>query len=258
MLTLSVLVMLGATGAAVTVRVNVCGSEFPATLLAIIVKECAPTTVDGAMAIIPVALSILTPVGSPFRENVIGIVPVEVTGKVPPVPYTTLVLSLLVMFGATGAAVTVRVNVCGSEFPATLLAVIVKECTPTAVDGAMVIIPVALSTLTPVGSPFRENVIGIVPVLTTGKFPPVPCTTLVLSPLVIVGATGKGVTVSVKFCCVLPGELLAVIVKLCAPTAVVGAMVINPVALSMVTPVGAPLNAKVIGTAVVTVPVAVT
>ena len=82
-----------------------------------------------------------------------GIVPAEVTGKVPPVPYTTLMLSPLVMLGAIGAAVTVSVNVCGAEFPATLLAVIVKMCVPTAIEGAIVISPVELLMLTPTGSP---------------------------------------------------------------------------------------------------------
>jgi len=48
----------------------------------------------------------VTPVGAPVSEYVIEEgVPVAVTGNVPPVPLTTEVLLLLVIFGAMAAAV---------------------------------------------------------------------------------------------------------------------------------------------------------
>ena len=68
-------------------------------------------------------------------------------------------------------------------------------------------------------------------------------------------AVGEDVTVNVKACVAsIRVLLLAVMVKLCVPAAVVAVMVISPLVLLMVTPAGAPVSAYAIGV----VPVAVT
>lgn len=74
-----------------------------------------------------------------------------------------------------------------------------------------------------------------------------PDTTLWLFALVIVGGGVIAETVSVKFCAgVLPTAFVAVIVKLWSPIVSPAGMVISPVALLIVTPVGGePPSAKV-------------
>jgi len=109
--------------------------------------------------------------------------------------------------------------------------------------------------LTPFGVPLKLNVIGAVPVAVTWNVPPAPLVTVVLFAEVIVGATGAGSTVRVKFCAasgLIP--LVAVMVKAYVFATTDAAIVINPLAPFMLTPVGAPLRLKVIGV----VPVAVT
>ena len=94
--------------------------------------------------------------------------------------------------------------------------------------------------LTPVGAPLRLKVIGVVPVAVTWNVPPVPLVTVVLFAEVIVGATGAASTVSVKLC-VASGliPLDAVMVKAYVSAATDAAIVINPLALFMLTPFGA-------------------
>ena len=73
----------------------------------------------------------------------------------------------------------------------------------------MVIRPVVLLMLTPVGVPANEYSIKEgVPVAFTWNVPPVPLTTDVLFALVKVGAMAAAVTVSVKFCVVFGNILL--------------------------------------------------
>ncbi|GHV94103.1 hypothetical protein AGMMS50293_04230 [Spirochaetia bacterium] len=83
--------------------------------VAVIVKWCSPTAVVPAMVISPVELLIDTPVGCPIKEYVIGIVPVAITWKVPPTPFTTVVLFTEMIDGApdeTPESCTVRVKPC--------------------------------------------------------------------------------------------------------------------------------------------------
>jgi len=75
------------------------------------VIEYVPTGTVPAIVITPLELSILTSDGAPLSEYEIGVVPVAVTWNEPPVPLTTLLLFELVTAGATGAGVTVRLNV---------------------------------------------------------------------------------------------------------------------------------------------------
>ena len=112
---------------AATVNVNSCSTVTilgAVPLLAVTVKVYVPTGTVEAMEIRPVALSIVTPAGTvPVSPKVIGASPVAVTWNV--LPATTVALLAEVIVGATGAAVTVKVNVCG-VLPAALLAVIVN------------------------------------------------------------------------------------------------------------------------------------
>jgi len=168
-------------------------------LLAVKVKTYVPTGTVPKVVMIPFTLLILTSAGAPSNEYVIGNVPVAVTWKSPPEPFTTLLLSLLVITGATGAAVTVIVNSCDASGNVPLLTVIVNVYVPTGIVPAIDILPLVLSSVTSDGaSADNEYVKGIEPVAVTLKVPPVPLTTLVLSILVIVGATGAGVTLRVK------------------------------------------------------------
>jgi len=70
----------------------------------------------------------------------------------------------------------------------------------------------------------------------------VPLTTLVLFTLVIVGATGSGVTVSVKLWVAVPTELLTVMVNVYVPAGVGTAIVTSPVSELILTPYGAPVK----------------
>ena len=130
-----------------------------------------------------------------------------------------------------------------------------KLCVPVAVVLAIVSKPLVLLMVTPDGCPDKLKVIGVSPVASTWNVPPV-CGTVVLFDEVIVGAVaGAAFTVSVKFCIALGLTLLlAVIVKLCVPAAVVLAIVSKPLVLLMVTPDGCPDKLKAIGVS----PVAVT
>jgi hypothetical protein len=186
----------------------------PAELLAVTLNVYAPAATDPAIVIIPVELFIVTPVGAPVKENAIGRVPVAVTGKVPPVPLTTLVLAVLVIVGATGAGVTVNVKLCAASGVVPLVALIVKVYEPTGTEPSIVIKPFALFILTPVGAPVNEYTIGNVPEAVTWNEPPVPLMTLVLFVLLITGATGAATTVSVNTCIALGAvPLLTVIVN---------------------------------------------
>ena len=99
--------------------------------------------------------------------------------------------------GATAPAVTVSVNDCVALGAVPLLAVIVKVCAPTAVAPVIVIRPVELLMVTPVGAPVKLYVMGVVPEAATWKVPPVPNTTEVLFADVMVGATGAAAGVAV-------------------------------------------------------------
>jgi len=111
-----------------------------------------PTGTVPAIVIMPLVLSKLTPVGAPLIEYVIGVVPIAVTWNVPPVPFTTLLLFELVIAGATGAGVTVRLKVCVASGGTPLLTVIVKVYVPADIVPAIVIVPVVLSILTSDGA----------------------------------------------------------------------------------------------------------
>jgi len=66
--------------------------------------------------------------------------------------------------------------------------------------------------------------------------------------------TKSEITVSVKDCVALCGApLLAVMVKTCAPSAAVAAIVMTPLELFMVTPEGAPVSVNATGAALVAV-----
>jgi hypothetical protein len=104
----------------------------------------------------PLELSKLTPAGAPLNEYTIGIVPVAVTWKEPPVPLTALLLFELVTTGATGAGDTVRLNVCVVSGGSPLLATIVYVYVPAGTVAATVIRPFALLILTPDGAPVNE------------------------------------------------------------------------------------------------------
>ena len=173
----------------------------------------------------------------------------------PPVPFTTLLLLELVIVTGTGAGLTVNVKFCVATGD-TPLAVIVKVYEPTGTVGGMFIRPDAGSILTPEGkpAPVNEYVIGGVPVAVTWNVPPVPDTMVVLLALVMSGATDRAVTVSVKLCVALRNPAFAVIVNVDVPVDTVLAIVITPVAGSIVTFAGAPDSVYVIGV----VPVAVT
>lgn len=123
-----------------------------------------------------------------------GAVPVAVTRNDPPVPVTTLVVLALTIFGA---ATTVKVKLCVSAGGEPLSAVTVKVYVPMITDGAIVITPLALFIVTPVGAPDNEKTIGAVPVAVTGNEPPVPVTTVALLSLVMFGTC---VTISVNTC----------------------------------------------------------
>ncbi|GHV94102.1 hypothetical protein AGMMS50293_04220 [Spirochaetia bacterium] len=70
------------------------------------------------MLISPVELLIITPMGCPIKEYIIGVVPVAVTWKVPPTPLTTVVLFAEVMASASALlTVTVKFKV----FPPTVM-----------------------------------------------------------------------------------------------------------------------------------------
>ncbi|GHV94105.1 hypothetical protein AGMMS50293_04250 [Spirochaetia bacterium] len=119
-------VMDGTTKGAVTVRVKPCRASGSVPFAAPIVKLYSPTAIVPAIVISPVELLIDTPVGCPLKEYVIGIVPVAVTWKVPPVPLTTAAVLAEVMDGATKGAVTVRAKLCMASGSVPFTAVIVK------------------------------------------------------------------------------------------------------------------------------------
>jgi hypothetical protein len=131
-----------------------------------------------------------------------------------------------------GATLTVNVNNCSASDPIPLLAISLNVCAPATVDGANDITPVDELIVTPSGAPVSEYVLAGCPVDVTVNVPPVPLTVLVLSAEVI---TGGAVTVNVNDCVAL-GD--TVTVKVCAPAAVVEAMVITPVDVFIVTPAG--------------------
>ena len=110
---------------------------------------------DPAIVIRPVELSMLTPADAPARLKVIGVVPVAATWNVPPMPLVTVVLLGEVIVGAIAMASTVNVKLCVALGLTALEAVIVKVCSPTTVVPAIVIRPVELFMLTPVGAPVR-------------------------------------------------------------------------------------------------------
>ena len=142
-------------------------------LAAVIVNEYDPAGTVLAIVITPLELSILTPDGAALlNEYVIGNVPVAITWNVPPTPVTTVVLSSLVMFGATEAADTVKEKVCG-VLNNELLAVIVNVCKPIANAPLPAIFKKLLeSILTPEGAPDNVKVIGGDPVAVSWNDPP--------------------------------------------------------------------------------------
>ena len=123
------LVIIGATSAGLTVRVKLCVASGPEPLWAVIVRGSDPV-VDAVplRAADPLPLSLkLTPRGNgplSLREGV-G-VPVAVMVKLATEPAVKVVLLALVMAGATGAGLTVRVKLCVASGPEPLWAVIVS------------------------------------------------------------------------------------------------------------------------------------
>ena len=155
-------------------------------MLAVTVNEYEPAGTELNIVIIPFDGMMLTPVGAPVNENVIGVVPVAMTVNVPLVPNITLVLPALVISGATGAGVTVSVKLW-LAVPAVLVAITVKLYVPGVNPGSVVIRPLEL-IVTPVGSePSSVNVGAGKPVAVTWKSPPLTGTLLLLT-LVMVGA----------------------------------------------------------------------
>jgi len=192
-------VIVGATGAVVIVKVKLCIASGDVPLLTVTGNVYIPTGVAPGTVILPVLLLMVTPEGAFVIEYVNGIVPVTMTWNIPPVPLTKLALFLLVIAGATGVVTTVSVKSCDASGGVPLPAVIVKVYVPTGtIPAAIVISPLELSMLTPVGAPFNEYVTGVVPVAVTWNVPPVLSKTLLLFELVIDGATGASVTVKVK------------------------------------------------------------
>jgi len=241
-LVLAVLVIVGAKGAGVTVNEKLCAAFGKVPFVALIVNVYDPAGTDPSIIIKPFALFILTPVGAPVNEYTIGNVPEDVTWNDPPVPLTTLVLFVLLITGATCAAVTVNVNTCVELGAVPLLTVIMNVYEPTGTVPGIVILPFVLSIVTFAGrpAPDKEYVNGIEPVLVTLNVPPVPLVTLVLLTLVIVGATGAAVTVKVNAISVVPTVFMADIVKLYTPTGTAPAIDKSPVELFIATLAGAP------------------
>jgi len=234
------LVIVGANGAAVTVKVNVCVAFGVTPLAAVIVIVCSPNAVLPAIVMTPVDALNVTPVGWPLIDNVGSGLPVAVTVNEPPIPAVTLVLFALVIAGAVPVTFIVKFCVAFGSIP--LSAVIVNVCAPTLSVFGMLMTPVAALNVTPVGSPLIDNVGSGFPSAVTVNEPVSPCTTLTLFALVIVGANGAAVTVKVNVCVAFGvTPLAAVIVIVCSPVAVLPAIVMTPVDALNVTPVGWPL-----------------
>ena len=128
-------------------------------LLAVILKVYVFAGTEPSIVIVvefPVDPSRVTPAGAPDRVYVIGIVPVAVTWKVPPVLDKTPVPAELLIEIGTGAGVTDRVNVWVADDGTALLPVMVKVYVPTGTVPAVVKRPVVMSMLTPEGAPVNE------------------------------------------------------------------------------------------------------
>src|SRR5687768_7128110 len=127
--------------------------------------------------------------------------PEVVTVNVPRLPTVSVVLSALVI---VGASFTVRVKFCVGDEPAVFVAVkVIAYVPPVPAAGVPLRVPVPLplsTKLTPVGRGTPPRVmLALVgnPVVDTVKVPSVPTVNVVLLALVIVGAS---FTVRVKFC----------------------------------------------------------
>lgn len=157
---------------------------------------------ESAAVALPLSWKV-TPLGSEPDSVRVGTgVPVAVTVKLPAVPAVKVVPLALLIMGATGAGLTLRVKLCVASGPDPLWAVIVRGNDPV-VDAvplrAADPLPLSLK-LTPLGNEPLSLSEGVgVPVVVTVKLATEPAVKVVLVALVIAGAMGAGLTVSVKF-----------------------------------------------------------
>src|SRR5688500_13834918 len=114
-------------GASLTVRVKFCVGDEPAVFVAVkVIAYVPPVPATGVPLSVPVPLPLstkLTPVGRGTPPRVMLALegkPLVVTVKVPSVPTVNVVLSTLVI---VGASFTVRVKSCVGEEPAAFVAV---------------------------------------------------------------------------------------------------------------------------------------
>ena len=121
-------VMDGATGATVTVRLAALLVTLPVLLLTVTVNEAPLSEVDVAAVVYDAEVAPLIAAPFFFHWYVRVAVPVAVTAKLAVCPAVTLLLAgCPVMDGATGAAVTARVAELLVALPAASLTVTVND-----------------------------------------------------------------------------------------------------------------------------------
>jgi len=192
------LVIFGATGAGATVIVNCCVAV-PLAFFAVRVSDEVPTVVGmPEMVAVPFPLFVkVTPLGRvPDSVMVAAGEPVVVTEKVNAVPTVPVAEVELVKLGATGGAVTVKVN-AWVTVPDAFRAVMVILAVPAAVGvPASVAVPLAPGVkVTPVGRvPVSESDAAGVPVDVTEKVKAFPTVAEKDAALVNVGGTAAAET----------------------------------------------------------------
>ena len=167
-------------------------------LFAVIVRGYDPPIFAAGVPLkvaVPLPLSTnVTPVGNAPASLSAGFgLPVVVTVNVPAMPTVKVVVAALVIVGATGVGLTVRVKDWVALGAMPLFAVIVKGYDPTVPTAGVplnVAVPLPLSTnVTPAGNtPASFNAALGLPVVVTVKVPAMPTANVAFAALVIVGA----------------------------------------------------------------------